>query len=162
MLLAQAGLTTPATAQRLALEGVELISTTPLMLAPQLTVDLGPRAAAALEAGVALDFLLELELQAPQRLRVTRHLGLRYSPLLQRYELDIEGQGVRGYDFPSALLAGLERALLVFPEVSDCTAACSGRVRLQLDRSRLPAPLRLPSLFEADWQLDSGWRPFPP
>ena len=35
------------------------------------------------------------------------------------------------------------------------------RTRLRLDESRLPAPMRLPTWFSAQWQHDSEWSTWP-
>lgn len=33
-----------------------------------------------------------------------------------------------------------------------------GRLRLRLMHERLPSPLQLPAIFDAQWQIDSGWQ----
>lgn len=108
----------------------------------------------ALQSGLSLSYRVDWHLDHGPRLSQT--LRIRYSPLLRRYTLLVAGNE-RSYSLRNALLAALENATVSWPEAA-CSAPCSGRVRMRLDISQLPAPLRLPALFDGDWQFDSGWR----
>lgn len=120
-----------------------------------LSVQLGERATAALEAGLMLSFDVEWRLADGRRLR--QPLALRYSPLLRRYQLAI-GQGApQPHALRNGLLSAMENARLRWTGDAACEGDCGGQVRVRLDPAALPAPLRLPALVDGDWRFDSGW-----
>lgn len=122
----------------------------------QLRLDLGERATRALESGLVLGLAVDWQLDDGRELHDT--LWLRYSPLLRRYDFGIGSRPPQSFGLRNALLAAVENARVTWPEAHACKLECGGRVRVRLDVSTLPAPLRLPALFQRDWKLDSGWR----
>lgn len=122
----------------------------------QLSVHLGERATAALEAGLVLTFDVEWRLGDGRRLR--QPLSLRHSPLLRSYQLALGAQPPRPYAVRDALLAAMENARLRWLGEPGCAPPCEGEVRVRLDPAALPAPLRLPALIDGDWDFDSGWQ----
>lgn len=126
----------------------------------EVALDLGERATLALESGLVLGFRVDWQLADGRALQ--QILWLRYSPLLRRYALAIGDRPLQQFALRNALLAAFENAQLSWPEEASCAGSCGGRVRLRLDVSSLPAPLRLPALVQRDWALDSGWKALSP
>lgn len=89
--------------------------------------------------------------------RLSQALAIRYSSLLRRFLLRFEDGSEREFGLRNALLAAIENATLEWP-ASLCQPACSGRVRMQLEVSSLPAALRLWAWLDRGWRLDSGWQ----
>lgn len=121
-----------------------------------MSIELGAQATEALQAGLLLAFDVVWQLDDGRELH--QSLALRYSPLLRSYQLAIGNGHPQTFALRNALLAAMENAQLRWPDASVCAAACGGRVRVRLDPAQLPAPLRLPALFDSDWSFDSGWR----
>jgi hypothetical protein len=121
-----------------------------------MAVELGPLATEALQAGLMLAFDVDWQLHDGRELR--QSLALRYSPLLRSYQLAVGKTPPQTFTLRNALLAAMENAQLRWPDQAACAGACGGRVRVRLDPAQLPAPLRLPALFDSDWDFDSGWK----
>lgn len=104
----------------------------------------------ALSRGVPLTLRFRL---ATDRRSVDRHLRLRYLPLVDQYQaLDMERGDSRTFARRAQLQAGLDRVRLPLDAE---WAAVPGELVLTvgLDRSTLPAALRLPAMIDGDWQL---------
>lgn len=118
---------------------------------------------AALDNGIALDFIVSLRAQGAAFLgwRPTlgsqqRHLQLRYYPLSRQYQWrDLEAGETRSYAARALLIAALEDLRL---PVLDFNASGAQRFVLDitLDRNALPGALRLPALLRPAWRLSSG------
>lgn len=87
-------------------------------------------------------------------------LELRYASLGRRYELRNERDGLtRTFARRGALLAALDRVRL---PVSRAAPDCGGAVRMALDLTALPTPLRFPALLESgDWRMVSPEHTWP-
>jgi hypothetical protein len=129
-------------------------------------LELSEQAREALEHGVMLSINLEFELRSDTNLIVaqqdTRRYQLRYLPLNERYQLTDENTGeLRLFSrlrHLYAALGDLDVRLATGPLPS---GGYELRTRLRLDESRLPAPMRLPTWFSAQWQHDSEWSTWP-
>lgn len=87
-------------------------------------------------------------------------IELRYVPLTRHYELQRHGDAQpRSFVRRSALLASLDRIRLPLPATPP--AGCSGQVRVALDLTTLPTPLRFPALLRrSEWRMispDTAW-----
>lgn len=132
---------------------------TTLQLEVQQRLDFQPNMLDALSNGIPLRLDYHLEYCA-HRGRALRSLWLRYYPLANEFEMRWEGaaQG-RRFARRGALLAALDRVRLELP---DEAVGCDLTLRLQLERSALPAPLRFPALIGwQDWRLASASYPLP-
>jgi hypothetical protein len=119
-----------------------------------LNLDFRPSATVieALEASVPLQFTLS---QRGSSGNTMHKITLRYSPLLERFELLTEYASSPGYSMrPYRLRTEL---LDAFSALRLPAALNVSEVRLSLNIGDLPGPLRLPALFNRDWWLDSGW-----
>ena len=132
----------------------------------QQDIELSEQAREALEHGVTLVLRLELELRNDDKMivvqRSARHFQLRYLPLTERYQLSKDETG-ESHTFLRlrhlfAYVDGLNIHLSTGPLPS---GSYELRTRIRLDESRLPAPMRLPAWFSAQWQHDSEWSVWP-
>ena len=86
-------------------------------------------------------------------------IELRYAPLQRAYVMRAAGQPDRRFGRRSALLAAIDRVRLPLPEA--LPEGCSGAVRVALDLTSLPTPLRFPALLRPqDWRLVSPREPW--
>jgi hypothetical protein len=121
---------------------------------PTLEVDLdlalSPRLIEALDHGVPLTIRFRIDAGGQG---TERHLRLRYLPLVDQYQAyDVERGDGRTFARRAQLLAGLDRVRL--PLGADWATAPGDLVlSVALDRSTLPAALRLPALVDREWQL---------
>ncbi len=145
----------PLGAQTLLVRHATVLDLPAPSIALDLRADLGETATAALGAGIVLVFQAQWEL--PDGRTLTQPLTLSYSPLLDQYALQLGSRPPQRFDLRNALLAALENANLSWPDAEPCASVCAGRLRVVLDRSRLPAPLRLNAVAARGWQLDSAW-----
>lgn len=132
----------------------------------QQDLQLSAQAREALEHGVVLTVVLELELQNENRLMVvrkdTRNYQLRYLPLSERYQLS-QGENEEMEVYPRlrhvlAALGNLEFKLVTGPLLP---GRYELRTRMRLDKTLLPTPMQLPSWFSSGWQHDSEWSVWP-
>jgi hypothetical protein len=110
----------------------------------------------ALDRGIPLVLQFELRGSAPDvHLSERRRIELRYLPLAQQYRMhDLATGSERGFPRRTQLLAALDQVRLpLAPDWRVMATAGTLRVRCTLDASALPAPLRLPALFDRDWRL---------
>ena len=120
----------------------------------------------ALEKGVALHFVAELEITRPRSWWLnedigdaTRRMRIYYNLLLRRYIVDA------GYTTQTATT--LEEALIILGriehwQVLERGALKSGRrynarLRLRMDTSQLAKPLQIGALTSGKWDLQSVW-----
>jgi hypothetical protein len=120
------------------------------MLEVDLDLVLSPRLGEALDRGVPLTLRFRLDARGQVS---ERHLRLRYLPLVDQFQmLDVERGDGRTFARRAQLLAGLDRVRLPLdPAWRD--AADDLKLSVTLDRSTLPAALRLPALVDREWQL---------
>lgn len=125
-----------------------------VVLDVQQRLDFQPHMLEALSNGIALRIDYHLEYCAGRE-QAVRNLWLRYYPLASEFEMRWQGeeQG-RRFARRGALLAALDRIRIALPVGA---ADCDVVMRLQLERSALPAPLRFPALIGLqDWRLESA------
>ncbi|MCW8925255.1 MAG: DUF4390 domain-containing protein [Xanthomonadales bacterium] len=129
-------------------------------------LELSEQAREALEHGITLTISLEMELRSDNNMiavrRDTRLYMLRYLPLNESYQLQDDRSGEK-WAFPRlrhlfAALAELDVRLDTGPLPP---GSYELRTRIRLDESRLPAPMRLPTWYSAQWQHDSEWSVWP-
>jgi hypothetical protein len=114
----------------------------------QLRVEWPAAVMEALDASIPLRFVVQLERRTG--IADQHDIELRFDPLLERYELQ-HGEQRQSYRLRAEMLEAFANTLQ-FAEASEIT-----RLRLWLDRTALPAPMRMPTLMDHRWRLDSGW-----
>lgn len=127
---------------------------------------LSKQAREALEHGVTLTIVLELELRNDNNMivmrRDSRRFQFSYLPLSERYQLSEEAsEELKSFSRLRHMLA--EMAVL---NVQLATGPLPPgnyelRTRIRLDKSLLPAPMQLPAWLSSEWQHDSEWSVWP-
>jgi len=120
------------------------------------------RVLAALDHGIALDFIVSVAAGTPGMLGMDnaaqqrRRLQLRYFPLSRQYQLrDLDLAQTRSFSARSLALAAFEELRLPLPGW-DAHGARRFALDIALDRESLPGALRLPALLQPAWHLSSG------
>ncbi len=132
----------------------------------QQDLQLSTQAREALEHGVALTIVLELELHNDNRLMVvrkdTRQYQLRYLPLSERYQLS-GGEHDDMQVFPRLrhVLAEISNVDIKIATGPLLPGSYELRSRVSLDETRLPAPMQLPAWLSSEWRHDSEWSVWP-
>ena len=120
----------------------------------------------ALEKGVALHFIAELEVTRPRSWwlnesigEATRRMRIYYNLLLRRYVVDA------GYVTQTA--PTLDEALMILGRIEHWQVLERGmlksgrryeaRLRLRMDASQMAKPLQIGALTNARWDMQSGW-----
>jgi hypothetical protein len=140
---------------RAVIEDVRLLQRGPaLQLEVQQRLDFEPNMLDALSNGIGLRLDYRVDYCRPAQ-RTLRSLWLRYYPLANEFEMRWEGEPHgRRFARRGALLAALDQVRIELP---DAAAGCELALRVQLERSALPAPLRFPALIGLqDWRLASA------
>jgi hypothetical protein len=129
-------------------------------------LQLSPDAQDALEHGVALTIRIDMELREGGSLvehaADSRRYVIDYLPLSRRYQLS-GPQDTEKQTFPRLrhVLHQLDNVNLVLATGPLPAGTYELRVRVKMDHTRLPAPMRLPAWFSAQWQHDSEWSIWP-
>jgi hypothetical protein len=121
----------------------------------------------ALEKGVALHFVVELEIERPRGwwwfneniVETSRRMRIYYNLLLRRYVVDA------GYVTKTA--ATLDEALMILGRIEKWQVLERGalkvgqkytaRMRLRMDVSQLAKPLQINAIASGRWDMDSSW-----
>ncbi len=118
----------------------------------------------ALERGVSITFLVALRgssgrVWLPILDQRRRHrFQISYLPLSRHYQLfDSHNDTRTSYPRLSMLIQALRQPRPWSIPLEGDEEVSRVRARIELDRTRLPSPMRLPTWFEAEWQLDSDW-----
>lgn len=119
----------------------------------------------ALERGVSITFLVALRASSgrvwlPGFDERRRHrFRVSYLPLSRHYQLvDLHNDSRSTYPRLNMLLRELREPRSWSIPLAPDESVSLVRARIRLDRTRLPSPMRLPTWFEPQWQLDSGWQ----
>jgi len=132
----------------------------------QQDLQLSQQAQEALEHGVTLIIMLELELHNDNNMMVVRkenrRYQLRYLPLSERYQLSEEdADELRAFSRLRHLLASIDDLNVQMTTGPLLPGSYELRARIHLDESRLPTPMQLPAWFSPQWQHDSEWSVWP-
>ncbi len=127
---------------------------------------LSPEARNALVHGVPLTVEVTLVLRnTTDRTRVgsnTKSYEIRYLPLSEHYQVSEAGENkVRTFPRLRHVLSDLARLEISFETGALPAGEYELLARCHLDRQRIPPPMRLPTLFSPNWDLDSSWTSWP-
>lgn len=128
----------------------------------------GPAIIEAIEHGVTVQLRVTIqvmrrwELLVDDALERNHRFEIRYLPLVRHYELTNLDSGEQ-LSFPrlSMALDRLQRQIWMdtrFTAADQRGRPWHMRVRIDIDRTRLPSPMRLPVWFDANWSLGEPWR----
>jgi Domain of unknown function (DUF4390) len=116
-----------------------------------LRFDLQGEPLAAMQSNIVLPFVIVC--QQDWRTHRVEQIRLSFSPLLQSYELVyVKRNTKQHFRVKVELLKAFEHPRAIALGKLGCE-----RVRVELERAKLPAPLRLPALLQSAWQIDSPW-----
>jgi hypothetical protein len=132
----------------------------------QQTLVLSQQAREALEHGVALTIMLELELRNDNNMivkrRDVRRYQLSYLPLSERYQLSEEASDeLKSFSRLRHMLAEIDVLNVQLSTGPLPPGSYELRTRTRLDESLLPAPMQLPAWLSSEWQHDSEWSVWP-
>ena len=132
----------------------------------QQDLQLSQHAREALEHGVILYIKLEMELHNDNSMvvipRDARYFQMRFLPLSERYQLTDEKTGeFEVFSRLRHLLAAIDRLDIRLRTGPLPPGDYKMRVRISLDKSRLPTPMQLPARFSSGWRHDSEWSEWP-
>lgn len=126
-----------------------------LVLEVEQALGFPPTVLEALANGIPLRLAYSLQgCGDPPEWQAAHYIELRYAPLQRAYELHATGSPVRRFGRRSALVAALDRVRVPLP--AGLPEGCQGSIRVALDLTSLPTPLRFPALlFPEQWRLVS-------
>jgi hypothetical protein len=127
---------------------------------------LSQQAREALEHGVTLTIMLEMELRNDNNMivmrRDARRFKLSYLPLSERYQLsEEETDELQSFSRLRHMLAEIDELNVQLATGPLPPGSYELRTRIRLDESLLPAPMQLPAWFSSQWQHDSEWSVWP-
>lgn len=134
------------------------------------TVVLEPAVREALQNGIPLVFLYEVELYEPRLRGWWKHtiaeaeqlVTLSYDPLLQNYQVRTLSLRLAPDLEQAQQDLGRRQLIQPFPRSALLEPHRAVRARLSLDRSSLPGPMRLTAWLDSAWHEDSGWHALNP
>jgi hypothetical protein len=136
------------------------------VLNAQFDLAFNPTLEEALQKGVPLYFVLELELGRPrwywldQKIaQLTVQYRLTYNPLTRQYRV---GSGLLSQQLDSLeeverLLSRVASRPVVRKEALSAGERYDAAIRLRLDVNQLPKPFQINALASRDWSLQSDW-----
>ncbi len=127
-----------------------------------------PKALAALENGVTLILVLDIEVVKPRRYMWNEEIAsleqryeIKYLALTDQYLLHNKNSGSQfvysTLDEALATLEKIDNLPIIDAHLLNENEHYMVQVRSRLDFDSLPAPLRLKAYFSSDWWLTSGW-----
>lgn len=127
----------------------------------------GPQVIEALNHGVTLHLRVTIHVRRPWQLFVSDDLErnhrfeIRYLPLVRHYELtDLKTDEQLSFPRLSMVLDALARPHWMdtrFTRDQVQEGRWHMRARVDIDRTRLPSPMRLPVWFDRHWSLTEPW-----
>ena len=132
----------------------------------QQDLSLSREAIDALEKGVPLTVLLDMELRDSITLTLladdSRHYEISFKPLSQVYQLKGPAAGdIKNFPRLRHVMNELASIRVDFATGPLAPGPYEFRSRIRLDNARLPAPMHLPALFSSQWKHDSEWSTWP-
>jgi len=126
----------------------------------------------ALQNGISFNLLIEIEilkqrnyLWSKQVATLEQRYQISYQPLTKHYVLNNLNSDLE-FQFPTfesllAVVTMLHDFPLLDYSLLEAEASYVGDIRIAVDRSSFPVPLRLMSYVSGDWHLTSDWYSWP-
>ena len=132
-------------------------------------IRLTPPVHRALDNGVALTFVWQIEIQRARRwwldaevAKLSQRYTLAYHALSRQYVVTNRNTGKRRSFTRLASALDAIGTLVGYPVIDqvvlDDPARCTGYTRVLLEHRSLPLPLRPEALWSSAWELESAWR----
>ncbi len=135
-------------------------------LAAQFVINPNRTLEEALEKGVALHFVAEMQVSRPRNWwfnenigEATRRMRIYYNFLLRRYIVDAgyTTQTAPSLDEALAMLGRVEHWQVLERGALKTGQRYQARLRFRMDASQLAKPLQMGALASGKWDLQSGW-----
>ncbi|MCF6224989.1 MAG: DUF4390 domain-containing protein [Xanthomonadales bacterium] len=143
------------------------VNTQPIKVYAEVELKFSPAVEEALNKGVSIPIKAIARITNDDRLgwTIIDH-GLRweihYLPLSRRYQLkDLRSKQATTWPRLRHALGALRRITIELPPTELEPGNYRVELKIFLDRRKLPAPMRLPSLVSSDWQLETNWYKWP-
>lgn len=139
----------------------------PIKVYADLELKFSPAVEEALNKGVSIP------LKAIARITTDNHFSrtivdhgqrweIRYLPLSRHYQLsELRSKQTTTWPRLRHALGSLRRITIELPPTDLKPGNYHLELKIFLDRRKLPAPMRLPSLVSSDWQLETNWYKWP-
>lgn len=169
--LAVAALVPPARADVIPVKSAEMrVEDGEVLLNAEFELALNPTLEEALQKGVPLYFVLDVELARPRWywldekvLAAATTWRVSYAPLSQHYRVasGLYVQNVGSIAEVERLIGRVTSRPIARADELAAGARYEAAVRLRLDVNQLPKPFQVNALASREWQLASDWRRFP-
>lgn len=168
--LAAAALVAPARADVIPVKGAEMrVQDGEVLLNAEFELAFNPTLEEALQKGVPLYFVLDVEIARPRWywldekvLAASTTWRVSYAPLSQQYRVasGLFAQNVGSIAEVERLIGRVTSRPIARADELVAGARYEAAVRLRLDVNQLPKPFQVNALASRDWQLASDWRRF--
>lgn len=169
--LAAAALVGPALADTIPVKSAEMrVEDGEVLLNAEFELALNPTLEEALQKGVPLYFVLDVELARPRWywldekvLSTSTTWRVSYAPLSQQYRVasGLYAQNLGSIAEVERLIGRVTSRPIARADELAAGARYEAAVRLRLDVNQLPKPFQVNALASREWQLASDWRRFP-
>jgi Domain of unknown function (DUF4390) len=159
-----------ATADVIPVKSAELrVEEGEVLLNAEFEIALNPTLEEALQKGVPLYFVLDVELSRPRWywldekvLATSTTWRVSYAPLSQQYRVasGLFAQNLASIAEVERLIGRVTSRPIVRADELQRGARYDAAVRLRLDVNQLPKPFQVNALASRDWQLASDWQRF--
>jgi len=168
--LAAAALVAPARADVIPVKSAELrVQDGEVLLNAEFELAFNPTLEEALQKGVPLYFVLDVEIARPRWywldekvLSASTTWRVSYAPLSQQFRVasGLFAQNVGSIAEVERLIGRVTSRPIARADELAAGARYEAAVRLRLDVNQLPKPFQVNALASRDWQLASDWRRF--
>lgn len=143
------------------------MDTRPIKVYADLELKFSPTAEEALNKGVSIPLKAIARITTQGRFSRTiidhgKRWEIRYLPLSRHYQLkDLRSKQTTTWPRLRHALGSLRRVTIELPPTELQPGKYNLEFKIFLDRRKLPAPMRLPSLVSSGWQLETNWYQWP-
>ena len=141
-----------------------------VLLNAEFAIELNPTLEEALQKGIPLYFVLEVEITRPRWywldekvLSTSTTWRVSYAPLTQQYRVSsgLIAQTLGSIEEVERLIGRVTSRPIARAAELQRGARYDAAVRLRLDVNQLPKPFQVDALASREWQLASDWQRFP-
>jgi len=139
----------------------------PIKVYAELELKFSPAVEEALNKGVSIPLkaIARITTGGPFSRTIIDHgqrWEVRYLPLSRHYQLkNLRSKETTTWPRLRHVLASLRQISIELPPTDLAPGNYQLELEIFLDRRKLPAPMRLPSLVSSDWQLETNWYQWP-
>ena len=136
------------------------------VLGAEFDIQFSPRLEEAVNRGVPLYFVVELEISRPRwywfdekPVQFSQTYKVSYTPLLRQYRLSVgnQYQNFTRFEEVTRVLSRLRNLQIADRSAFKKDATYQAGIRMRLDTAQLPKPFQLNAIASRDWTLASDW-----